>query len=157
MPGTGFKSSSVLEVAQETVCMLSCSAQRLGPMDNVDTLAMRNHCRRLCDLSGIESSRLCLSYCRSFPEDPSCPSADAIAAVQNRTIAPTPAPTTPAYVPPPLPLLANSSGTPVLAIKQLAMGYNAFLGLRPHEQLGIYIRNESEYALCACLHVFLPY
>lgn len=45
MPGTGFQANTLLDTAQKTVCMLSCSAQQLGPIDNVDTMAMRNHCR----------------------------------------------------------------------------------------------------------------
>lgn len=36
----------------------------------------------------------------------------------------------------------NSSINPVININQLTLGYNPFLGLEPHEQLGIYTRNE---------------
>jgi hypothetical protein len=37
---------------------------------------------------------------------------------------------------------ASSPAVPVLSINQLALGYNPFLGLEPHDQLGVYTRYE---------------
>lgn len=59
---------------------------------------------------------------------------------------PTPSPTPPIFEQPLEPLLmaADNGSTlpPVLSINKLALGYNPFLGLEPHEQMGIYVRNE---------------
>lgn len=117
---------------------------------------MRGHCQRLCTLSGPERSRLCLSYCLSFPNDPVCPEPGVVEDLMARGKPPTPSPSPPVFQQPLQPLLfsaANMStalstspttwpAVPVLSIKQLALGYNPFLGLEPHEQLGVYTRNE---------------
>jgi hypothetical protein len=132
------------EVRQEDVCTLACSAQRLGS-GGLDTSVMRSHCQRLCTLSGPEGSRLCLSYCLSFPDDPVCPAAGVVEELMAFGRLPTPSPTPPVFRQPLRPLLMAAGGSgipPVLSVSRLALGYNPFLGLEPHEQMGIYMRNE---------------
>ncbi len=73
--------------------------------------------------------------------------ADIMVALLAREQDLTPAPTPGAFVQPAEPLLmapSNESESipPVLSISQLAMGYNPFLGLEPHDQFGIYMRHE---------------
>lgn len=42
------------------------------------------------------------------------------------------------------PFTASGNFTPLLNSQQLTMGYNGFLGLLPHEQIGSYIRRPSK-------------
>jgi hypothetical protein len=143
LPWDPFLSLSPDEVRQEDVCTLACSVQRLGS-GGLDTSIMRSHCKRLCTLSGPEGSRLCLSYCLSFPDDPVCPAPGVVEDLMALARPPTPSPTPPIFRQPLMPLLmaSNASTPPVLSINQLTLGYNPFLGLEPHEQVGIYMRNE---------------
>lgn len=86
-----------------------------------------------------------MSYCLSFPDDPVCPAPGVVEDLMALGRPPTPSPTPPIFRQPLRPLLMAADGSgisPVLSINRLALGYNPFLGLEPHEQMGIYMRNE---------------
>ena len=136
---------SSVEMIQQSVCNSACSTLRLGEQGTPETQEMRSHCENLCNIVGPASSRLCLSYCISFPNDPVCPPANKISQILAATTGPTPGPTYADYVPSNRPLLSNYSMKPVASVSHLAFGYNGLLGLTAHEQIGIYTRNPSKY------------